>query len=246
MKSSMQRTILLAGLAAMSLPAIAGEAEIRASLATIMRDQGKVVSIQKTSYGNLYEVVLSSKEIVYTDASGSFVIAGGQILDVKSKRNVTADRDRELNRINLAELPLNQAIKQVHGNGKRLLVTFEDPNCGYCKKLAKDLKELKDATIYTFMIPILKADSADKSRNIWCASDKAKAWNDWMIDGKVPEVALCDAPIAKNYEMARKYRISGTPTIFFADGYRSGGYMALADIDRAMNEAETASKSGTK
>jgi thiol:disulfide interchange protein DsbC len=215
-------------------------------VAGVVNKDIKVLSIRKTPFGGLYETVLSSGDIVYTDVNGSFLLAGGSLIDIKTGINVTAARDRELSRINVADLPLNQAVRQVRGNGKRTLITFEDPNCVYCKKLAKDLKEAKDVTIYTFMIPILAADSLDKSRNIWCASDRAKAWTDWMVDGKSAADAQCDNPIAKNAEMARQYRVSGTPTIVFADGYRAGGYLAPAELDRAMNEAEGRNKAAAK
>lgn len=238
MKHTFRRAFLAASALALSLPAFAGEAEVRKAVGSILRDQGSVVSLQKVPLGNLYEVLLSNGDLVYVDDKGSYLMSGS-LIDIKNKKNLTAEREAELSRVNVAELPLNQAVKQVRGNGKRILVTFEDANCGYCKKLAKDLKDVKDATIYTFMIPILSPDSLDKGRNIWCAKDRAEAWNDWMVDGKAPATANCDAPIQKNGDMARKYRITGTPTMFLADGSRIGGYVPPAELDRAMNEAES-------
>ncbi|MDP5238187.1 DsbC family protein [Uliginosibacterium sp. 31-16] len=234
---------MAASIAALSLPALAGEAEVRKALGNIMREEGKIVSLQKVSYGNLYEVVLSNGDLVYVDDKGSFLLMG-QIVDLKTKKNVTAARESELSRVNIAELPLNQAVKQVRGSGKRTLITFEDPNCSYCKKLAKELKDLKDTTIYTFMIPILTPDSMDKSRNIWCAKDRAASWNDWMTENKAPVDAQCDNPITKNAEMARKYRITGTPTMFLADGSRLGGYLPPAELEKAISEAESKAKTG--
>ena len=64
-----------------------------------------------------------------------------------------------------------------------------------------------------------------------------------MLDGKVPATQQCDNPINKNAEMARKYRITGTPTMFLIDGNRLGGYVQLTELDRRIAEAE-ASKSG--
>lgn len=237
MKISFRCALAATCMAILSLPAIAGEAEIRKGIGNILRQEGGIVSVQKTNYGNLYEVVLSNGDLVYVDANASFLLSGS-LIDLKTKKNVTAARESELNRIKVSELPLNQAIKQVRGTGKRTLVTFEDPNCGYCKKLAKDLKDLKDTTIYTFMIPILSPDSLEKSRNIWCAADKAKAWNDWMIDGKAPAEAQCDNPVVKNGDMARRFRITGTPTLFLVNGNRLGGYVQLAELDRQISEAE--------
>jgi hypothetical protein len=127
--------------------------------------------------------VLKSGELLYTDANVSFII-DGSIIDAKTRKNVTQARMAQLMKIDFATLPLDQAIKQVRGNGKRVIASFEDPNCGYCKRLAKDLQSLKDATVYTFLYPILSPDSTEKSKNIWCAKDKAAAWNDWMVGGK--------------------------------------------------------------
>jgi len=241
MKRVLLRSLLAASALIVSFSAMAGEAEVRKAVAGILNQEGSITSMQKVPYGNLYEVVLSNGDLVYVDDKGSFLMSG-QLIDIKTKRNVTALREAELSRVNIAELPLAQAIKQVRGNGKRTLITFEDPNCGYCKKLAKELLNLKDATIYVFMIPILSPDSLDKSRNIWCAADREKAWNDWMVNGKAAADARCDNPIQKNAEMARKYRITGTPTMFLADGSRIGGYVPIDKLDAQMNEIQAKAK----
>jgi thiol:disulfide interchange protein DsbC len=144
----------------------------------------------------------------------------------------------QLSAIDFGVLPLEQAIKQVRGNGKRVLVSFEDPNCGYCKRLGKELAQMKDVTIYTFLYPILSPDSHEKSRNIWCAKDKARAWNDWILDGKVPAAASCDSStIDRNIALGQKLRINGTPTMFLADGRRLGGYVPAATLEQALTEA---------
>jgi thiol:disulfide interchange protein DsbC len=62
-----------------------------------------------------------------------------------------------------------------------VIATFEDPNCGFCKQLAKDLRNVNDITVYTFLYPIMSPDSMEKSKAVWCAEDRSKAWNDLMI-----------------------------------------------------------------
>ncbi|MEC5398067.1 DsbC family protein [Uliginosibacterium sp. H1] len=220
------------------------EATVRQAVSGMLPQGVEITQVNKTTYG-VYEVVLASGEVLYTDPAGSFFIVG-TLYDIKTRSNVTQARINEINRINFADLPLTQAIKQVRGNGKRVLATFEDPNCGYCKKLAKDLTEVNDATIYTFMVPILSPDSNDKSKNIWCAPNRAKAWNDWMVDGKAPPKAECSDPIAKNSELGRKLRVSGTPTMYLADGSRIGGYVPPTELDRMMNDAEANKPKATK
>ena len=145
---------------------------------------------------------------------------------------------RKLTAIKFSELPLDRAIKQVRGDGKRVLATFEDPNCGYCKRLAKDLLKLDNVTVYTFLYPILSEDSIRKSKQIWCSADRAKAWNDWMVEGRAPAGKDdCDtAAITKNQEYGRRLGISGTPTMFFADGERVPGAMPLAKIEQKLGQ----------
>ncbi|ENO86591.1 DsbC family protein [Thauera linaloolentis] len=194
-----------------------------------------VESVKRTTYAGLYEVVLKNGQLVYTDEKATFII-DGSIIDTETRRDVTQARMNELSAIDFASLPLDRAIKQVKGKGTRVIATFEDPNCGYCKRLAKDLAGMDDVTIYTFLYPILSPDSTSKSNNIWCAKDRAKAWTGWVLEGKAPADADCDAnAVAQNVQLGQQLRISGTPTIFLADGTRIGGYMPAAELEKALD-----------
>ena len=200
------------------------EANIKKALQHRIGDGAPIESITKTPYSGLYEIKIGN-EVVYSDADGKYVFVG-RIIDVESSKDVTQARLDELNRIKFADLPLELAAKSVKGNGKRVIAVFEDPNCGYCKRFRKTLSEMKDLTVYTYMYPILGDDSKTKARNMWCASDKAKAWDDWMMNGKAAAAApeSCKASeIDKVVELGKKYRVTGTPTIFFTDGSRIPG-----------------------
>ena len=206
----------------------------------------KVDSVTKAGYFGLYEVYADGN-IFYTDEKVTAMLIGGDmirapqalnLIDLKTNRNITDERMRKLNAIKFSDLPLEQAIKQVRGNGKRVIATFEDPNCGYCKRLAKDLQKLENVTIYTFLYPILSEDSLKKSRQIWCAADRNRAWLDWIIDGKQPGGRdNCDTTaVSKNQEFGRRLNITGTPTIIFADGERIPGAVPLATLEQRLNQ----------
>jgi thiol:disulfide interchange protein DsbC len=238
MKFPLVRSLLATVLLTASLAQAADENSVKKGLESFL-DAPAVESVKKTPYGGLYEVVLKSGELLYTDGNVSFII-DGSLIDAKTRKNVTQARMAQLMKIDFATLPLDQAIKQVRGNGKRVIASFEDPNCGYCKRLAKDLVNLKDATIYTFLYPILSPDSTEKSKNIWCAKDRAGAWNDWMTAGKAPAAAAanCDtSAIDKNVALGQKIKVSGTPTIFTADGNRLPGAVPMAQLEQAMAQA---------
>lgn len=217
--------------------AVADEADIKRSMEAKLGT--KVESVSKSGYLGLYEVYADGT-IFYTDDKLTAILVGGQLIDAKTMKNVTDERMKKLTAIKFGELPLERAIKQVRGDGKRVLATFEDPNCGYCKRLAKDLLKLENVTVYTFLYPILSEDSVRKSKQIWCSADRAKAWNDWMIDGKAPgSKEDCDTTaISKNQEFGRKLNITGTPTMFFADGERVPGAMPLARIEQKLAQTK--------
>lgn len=181
--------------------------------------------VSLTPYG-LYEVQVGMN-MIYTDAKVSWVLEG-HLIDAMTRRDVTRENLQSLANIAFDKLPLDLAIKQVKGNGKRRVAIFEDPNCGYCKQLRQTLQSVDNITIYTFLYPILAPDSADKSRAIWCSKDPAGAWDNWMLHGKMPaSTTSCDAPIDKVLALGRQLMVSGTPTLYFDDGTHVSGALPL-------------------
>jgi len=231
--------LALIAAATLSLSALADttEANIKKILQQRMGEGAAIETVAKTTYGGLYEVKIGN-ELVYTDAEAKFVFIG-RVVDTETSKDYTQARLDEINRIKFSDLPLDAAVKTVKGNGKRVIAVFEDPNCGYCKRFRKTLNETKDITVYTFMYNILSDDSRVKSKNVWCSADRSKVWDDWMVNGKVPATAAesCTAtPNEKVLELGRKLKVSGTPTIFFADGSRVPGA-----VDAKTLEAKLAS-----
>ncbi|MCB5186329.1 DsbC family protein [Methylobacillus gramineus] len=224
--------------------ACADEASLKKSIEATY-PKVKVESIVKTPYAGLYEVFLDG-QIVYTDDKFSFLIAEGRLVEPKTKRDITGERLDELTRVDFSALPLDQAIKVVKGNGSKKLVVFSDPDCPYCKRLEqKELTGITDVTIYTFLFPLeqLHPDAGNKSRAIWCAPDRAKAWQDWVLNGQLPKAqGTCDTPIEKVAELGKKMNVTSTPTLIFADGKRMLGAYPAKDIEKAMAGAASAKK----
>lgn len=226
--------VSLLALAALSMnTTFAQEATLRKNLSERLPNLPKIDEVSKTPMNGLYELRMGN-EVMYSDAEGNFLIQGS-LIDVKQKRNLTEERVEKLSAIPFDQLPMKTAFTQVRGNGKRKLAVFADPNCGYCKRFEKDLQKLDNVTIHHFLYPILGEDSRTKSRNIWCAKDKAKAWNDWMINGTVPTTANCDASSVDTIvEFGKKNRITGTPMLLFADGTRVPGAVPMAQVEKML------------
>jgi thiol:disulfide interchange protein DsbC len=211
------------------------EATIRKNLAERIPQLQKIDEVVKSPMPGLYEIRVNGNEIYYTDADGNYLVQGN-LIDTRQKRNLTEERVDKLSAIAFDALPFKDAFTIVRGNGSRKLVVFEDPNCGYCKRFERDLQKVNNVTVYMFLYPILGPDSGEKSKNIWCAKDKAKAWQDWMVRDVMPTASNCDSSaIARNVELGRKFRINGTPTLVFADGSRVPGAIGADQVEKRLN-----------
>jgi thiol:disulfide interchange protein DsbC len=196
----------------------------------------KIESVHETPYAGLYEVRVAG-DILYTDKKGEYLVLG-HVYDTKTSQDLTRARIDDIQKIKFSDLPLDMAIKQVKGDGKRVIAVFEDPNCGYCKRLRQTtLKNMDNVTIYTFMYNILSEDSSVKSKNIWCSADRTKAWDEWMVNGKMAPAAAesCATPNEKVLALGQKLHIQGTPAIFFADGSRIPGAVDQKTLEAKLS-----------
>lgn len=202
-----------------------------------------VTSVSKSPYFGLYEAQFDDR-IVYTDAKVTYVMVGA-IYDANTKQNLTEARQRQLNRVAWESLPLDLAFKRVKGNGTRKFAMFSDADCPFCKRIENDIKRLDDVTIYTFLFPIdqLHPDAARKSAMIWCAADRAKAWDAFFEAGTLPDnKGDCATPIKDTALLGNRLRVSATPTLVFADGSMVPGALPLAQLEIEINRGEVEAK----
>ena len=216
------------------LLAAAQESTIRKNLAERIPALSQIDEISKTPMPGLFEVRVGT-DVLYTDAEGNFLLHGS-LLDARNGRNLTEERVNKLLAVDFKTLELKNAITMVRGNGKRKLAVFEDPNCGYCKRFEKDLQKIDNVTVHLFLIPILGEDSVNESRQIWCAADRAKSWNDWMLRDVAPKGnAICNTEaLTVNLDFATRHRITGTPTLIFEDGSRVPGAIGAAQVEERL------------
>ncbi|HTJ03801.1 MAG TPA: DsbC family protein [Caldimonas sp.] len=215
-------------------PAFADEAAIRKNISERVPNFPKIDEVTKTAIPGIYELRIGT-DILYTDEEGNYVIEG-QLIETKTKTNLTEQRVAKLTAIDFKTLPLKDAMVWKQGNGERKLVVFADPNCGYCKKFERDLQSIKDVTVYTFLYPILGGDSPEKSKQIWCSKDNIKVWRDWMIKGTpIAESPACDtSALQRNLALGRKHRITGTPGLVYEDGKMQPGAVGADAVERQL------------
>lgn len=224
----------------MAFATLADEAAVRAMIQDKLRGAGQVESIRKAPWGALYEVVVrgpDGPQIYYVDDRARVLISG-QAIDAKTGRNLTAERERELNKVNWEALPFQWAITSKRGTGRRKIAILSDPNCPYCKRFEEDLATLDDITVHILPYAVISPQSVRQAKSVWCSKDRVKAWNELMFRRVEPQAgAGCDNPIEKLIELGRKLGANSTPTWYLENGERHSGAVPLEEARRLLDKA---------
>jgi thiol:disulfide interchange protein DsbC len=218
--------------------ALANEQLIRRNIEPKLNG-AKIEGVQPSTVPGLFEVRFRTSQgvqILYSDPKGENIVQG-EIYDVKTGRNLTDERIGKLSAIKFDTLPLDQAVKIVRGNGKRVAAMFSDPYCPACQSFEQTLQQVDDMTLYVFMFPVIRPEKIDDSKSIWCSSDRAKAWLDLALRKKAPASAACDNPVESIVALGQTLGVRATPTVFFENGERQQGGMSVADLRSRMEVA---------
>lgn len=215
------------------------QAQIRAILEPRIQGGARIDAIRPSPVAGMFEIQIGG-DVIYVNETGTFMFQGS-LVELTTGRNITQERSGQLRAdMEKAAMPmlwsaatLNDAVKLVKGNGSRKVVVFEDPYCGYCKKLRQSFEAMNDLTVYTFMTTGLSPDSPKKARDLWCSTERVKAYDDWMVRNKAPTVAdkACADPVARVAGLARKLGVGPVPAVFFADGSKNLGYLPAPELD---------------
>lgn len=237
-----------------SLYAQTSNAELDAVKNKLAKNYPKVElkSLQQTEMQGLYSATLDD-QVVYVNAQAEHLFIGSMIR-LKDQKNLTkalvqSNSDMQSNtklqssttvpsdqKFDIQQLPLQDAIKTVKGQGQRSLVIFSDPLCPYCQQLEKNLNRLNNITIYTFIVP-LKNQSMSLSTKIWCAPSRSYAWQQWMNKQVQPSnTTSCETPLQANLQLAKKMGLTGTPMLVFANGRSVHGAYSTAEIESFLQQ----------
>lgn len=176
-------------------------------------------SMKPTGIKGVYEVVKGGEIIYFLEEPGLLFV--GEIID-RTGKSLTDTRRAEILMANAKNLPLDKAVKI--GSGKQTIVEFTDPDCPYCRRAATFLESRKDVTRYVFFFPLPShKDAENKIKYIFCAADKAKAYEDAM-KGKLDtqKYTACKTKDAADLlvihkEAGRRIGVGGTP-MFIING----------------------------
>ena len=209
----------------------------------------KIDSVNKSPVSGMYEVVVGRK-VFYVTTDGKYLFFGN-LVDSTTKQSLTEQKTQELNRVDWKDLPLDLAIKEVNGTGKRKIVVFSDPECPYCQMFEKQVAPyLTDTTIYTFLFPLnIHPKAKPDSMAIWCSKDRVDVWTAWMRSKiALPTDTSCDTSALDTiYKVGTDVvQVEGTPTIILADGQILPGMLPADQLIAKMDDiTDTSSKNSS-
>lgn len=100
---------------------------------TILKDiipNAQIIEIKNSPFRGFWEVDMETggkKGLLYMDFSKKFLFAGS-IIDIKAKKNLSQERFTELNRIDVASIPLDDALILGSKEAKHKIIVFDDPD----------------------------------------------------------------------------------------------------------------------
>lgn len=198
-------------------------AQIKAGIEANTDKGVRVDAIKPTPIKGIYEVI-SEDEIFYVEETGRYSFIGGSLMDMKLRQDLTAQHQDRRMAIPFDQLPLQHAIKEVHGDGSRAIAVFEDPNCPICRVFTKFVDQLENVTVYRFMLPVISPQSQNLARMAWCSNDRAGVWKAMMNGArpKLPEACNVDG-LVEILRAGERWQINNTPTVVLASGKRLVG-----------------------
>ena len=238
----MRRAAALVALALSFGPAAvhADEQAIRKVLQKRLAD-AKVLSVKKLPYAALYEVAVKQGDntrVFYADGEARVILVGANLIETATDRSLTEERLRQLTSIDWSTLPFQWALTTRRGNGRREIAIFSDPNCPFCRKFEKELAEIDDITVHIFMYPVIKPESVQQAKSVWCSKDRAKAWNDLMLRDIQPAASTeCQNPVEELVAVGRKLGATSTPTWFLRTGEKYQGALPMSTVVPLLDQA---------
>lgn len=194
--------------------------------------------VRPSPMAGIYEISLGSR-MAYISADAQYLIQG-DLYDVTTEENLTEKRRMAARLYTLDNVSESSMIIFGSGEADHTITVFTDIDCGYCRKLHRQMAEYNDKGIrvrYLFF-PRSGPQTSSwlKAEEVWCADDRNTALTNAKSGAEI-ESADCGAtPVGEHYQLGRTFGIQGTPAIIADTGEMIPGYVAPDELLKYLQE----------
>ncbi len=217
-----------------ALPAVASEDVIRASINKTFPDLD-ITRIKKSQINGLYEILLGP-DLIYASADGRYILQG-DLIDLEQRRNLSEEQRAHARKNLLGDISADDYIEFAPAQRKHTVYVFTDIDCGFCKRLHRDMPELNKRGIAVRYLAFPRAGIGSQTYRqmeaVWCAENRHKAMNE-AIQGMRLGKKTCKNPVASQFALGQDIGVRGTPGIFTAQGRSLPGYLPPDKLLRAI------------
>ena len=196
----------------------------------------EISRVKPTPIENIYEVMMGP-DVIYMTDDARFVLKG-DLIDMQERRNISEAVRSQARGDLLNNIPQDEYIEFTSKDSKDTIYVFTDIDCGYCRKLHRDVTELNENAITVRYLAYprggTRSSTYKQMQNVWCAEDRPQALTD-AKNGKLAKSSNCDNPVAKQYALGKKMGVRGTPAIFLENGRALPGYLPPNELLKALD-----------
>lgn len=195
------------------------------SLGRVIADV-EVKSVKESVLPGIYEVVVGAN-VVYLSRDGRYFVQG-DLIDLNERTNLTENKRVEARVAALENLDPDDIIEFGPAEPENVIYVFTDIDCGYCRRMHKEVDELNEAGIavryLSFPRSGIGSESYDKMVSVFCNDDRQQALTDAKAGRDVP-AATCENPVAEQFKLGESMGVNGTPAVYLENGREIGGYI---------------------
>jgi thiol:disulfide interchange protein DsbC len=202
----------------------------------------RILEIRTAPVKSMWEIDVESngkRGLVYLDFSKKYLFSGA-LIDVRDMKNVTRQRFTEINRVDVSNIPLKDALVLGRRNARKKVIVFTDPDCPFCGRLHEQMKEVvaerKDIAFFIKMFPLpMHKDAYEKAKAIVCEKS-LRLLEDSYRHKPLPKAKCRTSAVDDSVAAGKKIGVNATPTLIMPDGRMitgaSDAKALIADIDR--------------
>ncbi|ROS05208.1 thiol:disulfide interchange protein DsbC [Sinobacterium caligoides] len=203
--------------------------------------------LEKSPLEGIYQVSIDGGPTLYVDKTGSHFIAG-DLFRIESGEFVNLSeesRAAQMQAFNgtrkemMAKVkPEDMIIFPAKGKTKATISVFTDVDCGYCRKLHKEVPALNKMGVTVQYLAYPRAgigsNSYKKIASAWCAKDPRAALGQLKAGKQITTNVCGDNPVAAQYALGQQVGVTGTPALVLEDGSLVPGYMPAEQLAKKL------------